>query len=317
MVRRPPDSAGFAKRRTVEFVRPRGFTLVELLVVITIIGLLLGLLLPAIQQARESARRTSCGNNLRQIGVGLQTFHAQHKRFPPGSRLLPRQFDPGVSWRVLILPFVEQTALYNLIGPTTEGDAANWNPQTRPVPGYNCPSLESPTDDGKTLVQSNYAAVSGAYRGEQRIDLEDKNCGDVYVNGIFYPESRTRVGDILDGTSRTLAVGEKTYIFRDWMDGAMHLGSPATMICTEASKNVRYPINASREQYGYYAYDFAAPPGASKVLLLNDLTFDSRHPGGAHFNLADGSVQFFSDATEFAVLQDMATAADGEVRDGR
>ncbi|HEY4232033.1 MAG TPA: DUF1559 domain-containing protein, partial [Lacipirellulaceae bacterium] len=98
-----------------------GFTLIELLVVITIIGILLGLLLPAVQAAREVARRTQCGNNLHQVGIALQSYNAQFRSFPPGSRMHANQGGLGIGWRVMILPFMEETIVYDLIHPTPNG----------------------------------------------------------------------------------------------------------------------------------------------------------------------------------------------------
>src|SRR5687768_13343648 len=92
--------------------RVPGFTLVELLVVIAIIGLLIGLLLPAIQAARESARRMSCTNHLKQIGLALHNYHSQNKRFPPSAPFYFKAGDPSISWRVMILPFLEETNTY-------------------------------------------------------------------------------------------------------------------------------------------------------------------------------------------------------------
>jgi prepilin-type N-terminal cleavage/methylation domain-containing protein len=290
-----------------------GFTLVELLVVIAIIGVLLGILLPAVQAAREAARRSSCINNLRQIGLALQNYHSQYKHFPPGAPLLAKEMDPSIGWRVLILPFLEETAVYEEIAPTPDGGAANWSPQRRAIDVYVCPSNERPVSNGTMLVEAHYAAVSGAYRGNDRMDLEDSICGDIYTNGIFYPNSRIPTSKITDGTSHTLAVGERRCVWRDWMDGATWLGTPPTEICTEAAKNIRFPINADPNVYGYYKFDSTAPAGAKKDVLLNDLYFASRHPGGAHFSIADGSVQFLHDSIDFSLFQDLSTRNGGEV----
>ena len=288
-----------------------GFTLIELLVVITIIGVLLGLLIPAVQSAREAARRTSCTNNLKQIGVALQSFHAQNGRFPPAAPLHERESDASVSWRVMILPFMEEQPIYQEIAPLPDGGAKSWGPQLWAINLYICPSAPPPVNNGTALVEAHYAAVAGAYRGDDRIDLEDSFCGDIYTNGIFYPDSRTSIAEITDGTSHTLAVGERLYNFLDWMTVATYEGKPPTEICTEAAKNVRFPINADQNVYGYYKYDFRAPAGAPRTMLLNDLFFASQHPGGAQFCLADGSVQFLSETINFTLFQDLATK-DGE-----
>jgi prepilin-type processing-associated H-X9-DG protein len=100
------------------------------------------------------------------------------------------------------------------------------------------------------------------------------------------------------------------------MSGAEWMDTPPSMICTGASSNVVYPINADPSQVGYYVADPNAPSAASKKMLLNDLYFGSLHPGGAHFCFADGSLHFLSDAQlDFTVLQDLATIAGGETND--
>jgi prepilin-type processing-associated H-X9-DG protein len=283
------------------------------LVVIAIIGVLLGLLLPAVQAAREAARRSQCSNNLKQMGLALQNYHAQHRSFPPGAPLPFDETNPSISWRVLILPFLEETAVYEEIGPKPDGDAKSWAPRRRAIEVYLCPSTERPVENGTALVVAHYAAVSGAYRGNDRMDLEDMLCGDIYTNGIFYPTSRTTIAKITDGTSHTLAVGERQYIFRDWMNGATRIGMPPTEMCTEAAKNVRFPINADQNVHGYYKFDNTAPSGAKKDVLLNDLYFASKHPGGAHFCLADGSVQFLQDSIDITLYQDLSTRNGDEV----
>jgi prepilin-type N-terminal cleavage/methylation domain-containing protein len=292
-----------------------GFTLVELLVVIAIIGLLIGLLLPAIQAARESARRMSCTNHLKQIGLALHNYHSQHKHFPPSAPFYFKAGDPSISWRVMILPFLEETNIYQEISPTKDGGAKSWNAQTRVLDVYHCPSAERPPSNSGILVQSNYAAVSGAYRGNELIELEKSVCGDIYTNGIFYPESPTKIAKITDGASHTLAVGERMYFFLNWMDGATYAGKlpTPTRICTEAAMNVRFPLNSNHQTVGYWVGDFNAPSGASKNLLQNDLFFASKHPGGVNFCVADGSVQFLTDSIDFIVFQDLATKSGDEV----
>jgi prepilin-type N-terminal cleavage/methylation domain-containing protein len=292
---------------------PRGFTLVELLVVISIVGVLLGLLLPAIQAAREAARRSGCTNNLKQIGLALQNYHGQNRYFPSGAHLLNREFDPSISWRVMILPFLEEMPLYQDIDPLPTGGARKWDAQTHAVEVYLCPSDRTTALNADGLVESNYAAVSGAYRDSERIDLEDTSCGDVYTNGIFYPNSRTKIAKVTDGTSHTLAVGDKLYNFYDWMTGALWSGMPTPKrICSDAAKNIRFPVNADPTVFGYYVGDSDAPAAAARTMLLNDLFFGSKHPGGAPFCLADGSVQFINESIDFTLYQDLATKDGGE-----
>jgi len=291
-----------------------GFTLVELLVVIAIIAVLLGLLLPAVQAAREASRRSSCGNNLRQLSIAIQSYHVLHKSFPPGAYLHADEGAIGISWRVMILSFLEEKALYEQIHPTPDG-GANFSAEELAIDVFLCPSAPPPVSGSGSLKISNYEGVSGAGRGDRRIDLEDVACGDVYTDGIFYPQSHTTIGRIVDGTSHTMAIGERTYIFfGQWMTGATWAGDPdmKTRICSRAAKNVRYPINADLGQFGYYISDPSAPTPAQRTMLQNDLFFGSAHPGVAQFCFADGSVQTLSDATDFTIYADLSTIAGGE-----
>jgi prepilin-type N-terminal cleavage/methylation domain-containing protein/prepilin-type processing-associated H-X9-DG protein len=292
--------------------RTSAFTLVELLVVIAIIGILLGLLLPALQAAREAARRKSCANNLRQLGIAIQSYHGQHGRFPPGARMHSVERRESVSWRVLILPFMEESAMYEQLNPLPDGGATDVSSEKRIVETYLCPSAPRPTDSPTTPKESHYSGVSGAARNNKIIDLEDIACGDLYVSGIFYPGSRTRIAQIEDGTSHTLAIGERTYIFRNWLSGATWLGTPPTRICTGATSNIRLPINADPKQFGYFAGDLDVPPAERKV-PLNDLAFASFHSGGAQFCFADGSVHMLPDSIDFTVFEDLSTIAGSEV----
>ena len=290
-----------------------GFTLVELLVVIAIIGVLLGLLLPAVQAAREAARRSQCVNNLKQLGIAIQNYHATHRSFPPGSNKHEIERQVGLSWRVLILPHLELNAIYEQINPLPDGGGENASPEKQSIDVFLCPSADPPENDDSTIKIAHYTGVSGANTNEDILDLEDSNCGDIDVNGVFFPESHTRIDQIIDGTSNTLAIGERLYVFRSWLSGSTWRGNPPIRICTGASKNVHYPINADPDVFGFYAFDFSVPP-PKRTMLLNELQFASEHPGGAQFCYADSSVHYLNDAMDFTVLQAMATKDGGEVR---
>ena len=292
------------------------FTLVELLVVVAIIGVLIGLLLPAIQAARESARRSQCQNKLKQIGLALQNYHSQFGNFPTGARVHKTDFNETISWRVYILPQLELGGLYNLIEPQPDGLAKDDSYDKQIVDAYICPSAEPQDGDPTRPKYSNYAAVAGG-NTQDRIDLEDLGCGDFETSGIFYPDSKTKISLVTDGTSNTLAVGERVYIFgnqEDWLSGAVKFGDPPSLICSGAMKNIRYPMNPNHYEFGFFVGDFNAPPGAPKKMLLNDLPFASEHSSGAHFAFADGSVHYLNDTIDFTVYQALATKAGGEVR---
>jgi prepilin-type N-terminal cleavage/methylation domain-containing protein len=287
------------------------FTLVELLIVITIIGVLLGLLLPAVQSAREAARRIQCANNLHQLGVAIQVYHAAHGRFPTGARLHAEDLKRSIGWRVFILPQLEEAALYDKIHPQPDGGALDQSPRLQQLDVYTCPSAER-QDDATAAKRSNYSGVTGAGRDGYVIDLDDTICGDVFTDGVFFPESRTRIAQIIDGTSHTTAIGERIYLFNleDWMIGATRQGEPPTEICMGSTRNVRFEINARR----YFLGDSNQPSGIpnNELVRLNDLYFGSAHPGIAQFCFADGSVQTLAETIDFTVFQDLATIAGGE-----
>ncbi len=133
--------------------RKRGFTLVELLVVIAIITILIALLLPAIQMAREAARKASCTNNLRQIGIAIHSYHETVRVLPSGWIAPVPEGDPGWGWATLILPHMEQSSLHNLVdfGKHIDHDD-NAVARTFPIPIYFCPSDNAEDTKIFTLV---------------------------------------------------------------------------------------------------------------------------------------------------------------------
>lgn len=286
----------------------QGFTLVELLVVITIIGVLIGLLLPAVQAARESARRSVCLSNCYQLAVAMQSYESQHGRFPPGARAHKQKNSIGVSWHTLVLPFLEQQILYDRINPDPDGGMADGGQlqSVHVVPNFHCPSAEEPFTDMVNRNGSNYTGVAGGGSVDGTLDLEDISCGDLFIDGVLAYDHPSKVADISDGTGYTLLLGERIYGIEEWIFGAKWRGEPPDRICVGSIKNLRYPPNADLDTVGYYVRDFSVPP-AQRLVTRNDLLFGSYHPGGANFALADGSVRFFADDIDFALLQDMAT----------
>lgn len=277
----------------------RGFTLVELLVVISIIGVLLGLLLPAVQAARAAARRTQCCNQLKQLALSLQNYHGVHNAFPPSAIMRKRDDDVGVSWRVLVLPYLEQASVFQKIDPQPDGSVTNTEMRFLMLSGLACPSTNLLEFEQEGLKLSSYASVAGAGRYE-RLALNDPNCGDVDRDGVMYPDSRVKISWICDGTSNTLLIGERLLPAWDWTSGVTKVGRPPTTVCMEASKNIHYRINSP-------------PPAAGEPRTpFNDIPFASEHFGGAQFAYADGSVKLLKDDIDFSLYQDLATRDGGE-----
>ncbi len=296
--------------------RSIGFTLVELLVVIAIISVLLAMLLPAVQAAREASRRSACANNLRQLAIATHNYETHKEALPPGSRLTDRQHKDGVGWRVLVLPYLEESPLYEEIAPQENGDITNKDFATPTL--FVCPSSPNSTAIGEG--RSNYAGIAGAGVTTENVwDLDNTFYSDVYTDGVFYPESHTRFAQITDGTSQTLALGERFYMadFHLWVTGSVWVGrSKIKEISMHATKNVRYPINADPAQFGYFRGDPLRPASDPGTLKTNDFYYSSPHPGGAHFAIADSSVRFLTDTIDINLYRDLATRDGGEVDTG-
>lgn len=266
-----------------------GFTLIELLVVITIIGILIALLLPAVQAAREASRRTSCRNNLKQLGLALHHYHDTYKSFPMGTNIDRSRSCYGLSWHVYLLPFIEEQDIYAQINPEAGPCGEGGVPNSTGVPMFRCPS--SQVVQGKT----NYAGTAGARKLKDQHD----SCGDYATDGVLYLLSRTRIKHVADGTSHTLLVGERIYGVDYWMYGAFWMFNADEVTCMKAVKNVVYPLNAD-----------------NPVDRENDFFFGSEHPGGAQFTYTDGHVGFINETINFTVYQDLSTRSGGEVMGG-
>jgi prepilin-type N-terminal cleavage/methylation domain-containing protein len=214
----------------------RGFTLVELLVVIAIIGILVALLLPAIQAAREASRRSQCMNNLKQMGVAIQTHLDVKKRFPTGRKCLPGPNCFGglnvidqfaVSWAYFILPQMEDQAVYDAFIKTQRVDsAANGRAMRTPVSVYACPSRRPAAADRNfdnndqpplvlaTGTLGDYAANAGLEENmgmdiDHFLDGPLRRQIDLAQAGPIFTKSAISERRVTDGLSHTLAVGEK------------------------------------------------------------------------------------------------------------
>ncbi len=292
----------------------RGFTLIELLVVIAIIAVLIGLLLPAVQKVRDAAARAQCQNNLKQIGLSLHNYHDANGRFPAGAGVAN-----GLSWRVFVLPYVEQDALFRKFdlgagawngGPNKEGPNKMVHALNR-IPVYNCPSVpdyfaangSSTLADGRRTYTSDYHGVAGPKGTNPSsgqpylVDPNPSGQGGFALQGVLGKDSKAQFGNLADGSSNTLVVGEVSVLWNgdilasdgaDWVRGVGLTNGMAG--CRNVQNAINTPYNGT----------------------YNDISFGSRHTGGAQFVMGDGSVRFVLDTVDLVVYKSTASMDGGE-----
>ena len=298
-----------------------GFTLVELLVVITIIGILISLLLPAVQAAREAARRAQCGNNLKQIGLAMLNHENARRILPDGGEKywIARTIVDGIptvapkqnwGWPYQVLPYLEQENVWNL------ADDAEVIRTT--LATYNCPSRRRP------MVINNRAMID--YAGNAGTDDGPQSAGDrgntgwgMLGNGRDAPIVRRPDGssersgsvgmaEIRDGTSNTILVGEKCL-------NAGLLGTGQTDDDSGYIDGWDWDI----VRWGYFqpARDFndSNPSAAHSGYVPYHSAFGSAHAGGFNACLCDGSVRVLSYSIELEVFKLLSNRKDGKPLD--
>ena len=291
------------KKRT-----PGGFTLIELLVVIAIIAILIALLLPAVQQAREAARRTSCKNNMKQLGLAIHNYHDVHLCFPMSARSGVTAGGPssGFSWITMALPYFDQAPLFNQLNlnyKLTENTVTNNRTLIEtPLPTLLCPS--DPTQAVRSDLANWWAwpgepTAGTVGRGPAGVTCYMGYQGDWFdtepPDGMFErsPRRKVRMRDIIDGTSNVMAVGERSPSYSPWC--AWAAGNGVWIVD-------RYRINQIRETE---PIPNAAEVGGVKYGAI------SMHEGGIQVVFADGSVHFLSENMDHTTYQQMGRHADG------
>jgi prepilin-type N-terminal cleavage/methylation domain-containing protein/prepilin-type processing-associated H-X9-DG protein len=285
--------------------RRNAFTLIELLVVIAIIAILIALLVPAVQKVRETAARTQCTNNLKQIGLALHNYHGTNKCFPPA------RDSNDLSTHAYLLPYLEQMAPYRLIDFNSSWDSSN-NAMARatPVPTFVCPS-----DPYAMNVPAGWAANN--YRANQ-----------------FYLNSKTRFGDIADGTSNTACFSEHMIgdfnqgISTDLTDTYRPGTHPLTPDAAVSDCN-SFNINDLSKQgvsnvgapwlQGYHSttiYFHVSGPNTRSCMYPGGriaTTANSAHPNGVNLLLCDGSVRYATNSVSLTTWRALGSRDGGEV----
>ncbi len=320
-----------------------GFTLIELLVVMAIVGLLVGMLLPAVQAARESARRTQCTNNLKQIGLALHNFESSRRYFPLAYAVLS-QPDPAVSNTsvasygssafVLVLPFLEESNVTQLIQQTSS--TSFFNPANMPppggtnsaystaLPGFLCPSAEGdPTID--------YTAALTASFNNFGLTVSYPS-GMIFGRSDYAPDAGTELGAMgisISGAASIIAQPPAPPTrFKDITDGASH----TIMVVEDAGRPAFYgsrgKISAGPNPQGGGAWadplNYIATngslddgsgfvPGTCAVNCSNDSEIYSFHPGGSNVVWGDGSVSFIPDNLSLQQVAALLSKAGGEL----
>jgi prepilin-type N-terminal cleavage/methylation domain-containing protein/prepilin-type processing-associated H-X9-DG protein len=339
----------------------RAFTLVELLVVIAIIGVLVALLLPAVQAAREAARRTKCNNNLKQVALALHSYHDTHSVFPPGnffpagrtttgSTLVSPDANgcyvattgqrPGAPWSVLILPNVEQKALYDSLDFNIEFNSySNLGAQTVntlrcevPVQVFRCASYGLPphrwvlptavarTDAHYAKFVNNYYACMGGGPIMTGVTTTEDGCynpsvpgGSIaqFKNGLIGVNTRNSFRHCTDGTSNVVLLGESAYqgieLLRGWFNGMRADTTSTNQPPGNVAGTAGVPNGGQRH---YVNFQGVTTSNLNIHNALNTLYFGSQHPGGCQFAMADGSIHFINENINLALYQRLGAMND-------
>jgi prepilin-type N-terminal cleavage/methylation domain-containing protein/prepilin-type processing-associated H-X9-DG protein len=318
------------------------FSLVELLVVVAIIGVLVALLLPVIQASRESARRSQCANQLRQLGLASQSFVDVRRHFPPGVKQW--YFNTAVSHRGIpqfayLLPHLEEASVlvtWDYEDPINNANRGEHSPTAVVLPMLICPSDQ--IDLNPVVMQQrdwHYALTSYGGNGGTRAYFPLSATAD----GMFHttgeasePERHQQPVEprrVTDGLSRTLLFGERyhadpnyeSFNAAGWGEPLKEWGwwgaSTSRKMIGHVTLSAQVPINYQLP-FDYAGRAGQTPPADSFAQFQEYVdrritAYGSGHPAGANFCLADGSVRFMHEELELGLLQAMSTRAGNEI----
>ncbi len=306
--------------------------MIELLVVIAIIAILIALLLPAVQQAREAARRSTCKNNLKQLGLAMHNYHDTHRTFPPGAVWYGigsapengRDANWGTTWVVQVLPFMDQANLYNNYNMSLNARSVNANSTSSvlqaKIPSLICPS--QPGVDRSNLTQDfngfskiTYAASVGAGSTLTRTDYTNPN-----RRGFFsaVAQNGAKIRDVTDGSSNSIMLSEIVVSISTgddkgawgWCTGALFSGRNNNGILTPNAKvydATPYSSNNTSDN------NFNRRNNPDRTGTLSGQAARSFHVGGVHATMGDGAVRFLSENIDQNTYLNLLSISDGNV----
>jgi prepilin-type N-terminal cleavage/methylation domain-containing protein/prepilin-type processing-associated H-X9-DG protein len=299
------------------FRRKHGFTLVELLVVITIIGILIALLLPAVQAAREAARRMQCSNNLKQVGLAMHNYHSANRTLPIGwvANIISAGNDPDHTAQIELLPYLEQQNVpYNF--KLRQYDQPNQRSVGTQINAYLCPSDNAA---GRKLMnaysRSNVVVCfgSGGLCGSCSSWTYPQPTKDVATDGAFQADISRRMEDFKDGTSNTVAASEEISSTHD--SGALDYRGGWTLVVHGSNYEHYDTPNSSTRDTMYPGTCVAEPDmpcaSGSQQMSTWHTAARSKHPGGVNVVFADGHTTFISDVINLAAWRALGARNDG------